>query len=521
MPKRTKGEKLKYYTEKIRKLNEINNRRSIRRRIIQSESSDENSDVETQSQYNQNEGSLPRAVLIDDEIMERDIRMEAVDTPQVETGTPEVASHPELTFEYLQALGDAVDEVPQYGEEIHSNLALRKTRAFYQEKRSCYETIYILFTTAAGKLDRPSPLPVEQGGAYSTAGGDDDVSGATGIGGEHTTTAVASSLQPSKQATCLSDASTLTQVARARTTPLSFPGSSDTLRLAFSRRGVPDQALDLICASLSANTIRQYSVTFKVWWEFCILNKFNPLEPSVHAVISFITHQYNRGDSYGSISTHRSALSLLLGHDVGTDDRISRILKGVYKLRPSVPKYKNTWDPQVVLSKLETWYPNSELSLEKLTKKLVMLLALCTAHRLQTFSLIKINNIKCFASVIKIYIIDIIKTSRPGKDQPILSLPFFLENPSICPAKTLQEYIAKTINLRPSNVENLLITFKRPHKAATAQTIGRWLKHTMGECGVDVAVFSAHSTRHAATSAAHSSGVSIDVIRYEDMLSTL
>ncbi|CAH0724930.1 unnamed protein product, partial [Brenthis ino] len=408
-------------------------------RITWSESSDENSDVETQSQYNQNEGSLPRAVLIDDEIMERDIRMEAVDTPQVEMGTPEVASHPELTFEYLQALGDAVDEVPQYGEEIHSNLAQRKTRAFYQEKRSCYETIYILFTTAAGKLDRPSPVPVEQGGAYSTAGGDDDVSGATGIGGEHTTTAVASALQPSKQATCLSDASTLTQVARARTTPLSYPGSSDTLRLAFSRRGVPDQALDLICASLSANTIRQYSVTFKVWWEFCILNKFNPLEPSVHAVISFIIHQYNRGDSYGSISTHRSALSLLLRHDIGTDDRISRILRGVYKLRPSVPKYKNTWDPQVVLSKLDTWYPNSELSLEKLTIKLVMLLALCTAHRLQTFSLIKINNIKCFASVIKIYIIDIIKTSRPGKDQPILSLPFFLENPSICPAKTLQE----------------------------------------------------------------------------------
>lgn len=285
------------------------------------------------------------------------------------------------------------------------------------------------------------------------------------------------------------------------------------MRLAFSRRGVPDQALDLICASLSANTIRQYSVTFKVWWEFCILNKFNPLEPSVHVVMSFITHQYNRGDSYGSINTHRSALSLLLGHNIGTDDRITRILKGVYKLRPSIPKYINTWDPQVVLSKLETWYPNSELSLEKLTKKLVMLLALCTAHRLQTFSLIKINNIKCFASVIKIYIIDIIKTSRPGKDQPILSLPFFLENPRVCPAKTLQEYIGKTIHLRPSNVENLLITFKRPHKAATAQTIGRWLKQTMGECGVDVTMFSAHSTRHAATSAAHSSGVSMDVIR--------
>ncbi|CAH0732021.1 unnamed protein product, partial [Brenthis ino] len=85
----------------------------------------EENDVETQSKYNQNEGSLPRSVLIDDEGMERDIGLEAVDIPQIDMGAPGVASYPELTFEYLQALGDAVDEVPQYGEEIHSNLAQR------------------------------------------------------------------------------------------------------------------------------------------------------------------------------------------------------------------------------------------------------------------------------------------------------------------------------------------------------------------------------------------------------------
>ncbi|CAH0726258.1 unnamed protein product, partial [Brenthis ino] len=82
-------------------------------------------DVETQSQYNQNEGSLPRAVSPEDEVTERDIGMEAVDTPQIERGAPEVASHSELTLEYLQDLGEAVDEVPQYGEEIYSNLAQR------------------------------------------------------------------------------------------------------------------------------------------------------------------------------------------------------------------------------------------------------------------------------------------------------------------------------------------------------------------------------------------------------------
>lgn len=266
-------------------------------------------------------------------------------------------------------------------------------------------------------------------------------------------------------------------------------------------------------ASISQNTMKQYSTTYRIWWQFCADNDINTFEAPLSAVITFFVDLFNKGASYGSINSHRSALSLLLGNNVGSDERIKRLLKGIYRQKPCRPKYTATWDPKLVLDVISDWYPNSNLNLVKLTKKLTMLLALCTSHRVQTFSLIKISNISRSQSGIKITISDIIKTSAPNREQPLLFLPYFWEDPSICPASALDDYLAATSGLRPEGVENLLITHKKPHKEASSGTISRWIKQTLAECGVDVTVFSAHSTRHASTSAAASAGVPIDTIR--------
>ncbi|KAL0849300.1 hypothetical protein ABMA28_013624 [Loxostege sticticalis] len=266
-------------------------------------------------------------------------------------------------------------------------------------------------------------------------------------------------------------------------------------------------------ASLSNNTIQQYNVTFKLWWQYCSYNGHNFFDCAVPTVLCFLTEQYNKGAAYGSLNSHRSALSMLLGSNVGSDDRVKRLLKGVFKLKPSFPKYSSTWDPQVVLNHVCNWYPNRELTREKLTKKLVILLALCTAQRVQTLSLVKLENISINPSGINIAIKDIIKTSAAGREQPSLFLPYFRENERICPAKTLEDYLHVTREDRPARVSNLLITVKRPYRSATAQSISRWIKQALSESGVDVAAFGAHSTRHAATSAAAAAGVSIDTIR--------
>lgn len=266
-------------------------------------------------------------------------------------------------------------------------------------------------------------------------------------------------------------------------------------------------------SSLSRSTLQQYGVCYKLWWQYCQDNNFNVFDGSPPHVVSFLSEQFDKGASYGTLNSHRSALSLFLGNNLASDDCIKRLLKGAFKLRPSLPKYSSTWDPQLVLRHICKWIPNDKLDLEKITKKLVILLALCTAHRVQTFSLIKINNIKFNSNGIEIVINDIIKTSGIGRDQPVLLLPYFRENLAICPATTLVDYMSATKDLRPSSINHLLITVKRPHKNATAQSISRWIKQTLCDSGVDTAVYGAHSTRHAATSTARAAGLSVDLIR--------
>lgn len=206
-------------------------------------------------------------------------------------------------------------------------------------------------------------------------------------------------------------------------------------------------------------------------------------------------------------------MSLLLGKTLD-DEKIKRFMKGVFRLRPTAPKYNLTWDPSIVLNFLAQKWPNEGLNLETLSKKTLTLLALATAHRVQTFSLIQMQNIDMsYASEIIIKIPDIIKTSRPNTSQPVLRLPFFNEKPEICPARCIQTYINKTNSLRSLENNTLFISYKKPHSKVSSQTLSHWIKDTLHNSGIDTKIFTAHSTRHSATSTANRLGVSLDVIR--------
>lgn len=264
--------------------------------------------------------------------------------------------------------------------------------------------------------------------------------------------------------------------------------------------------------SLASNTYKQYESTLKLWWPFCEKFSIDPYEASISSVLNFLTERFNAGASYGTINSARSALSLLLSPEIGNNYSIKRFVKGVFRSKPPGPKYDMTWDPALVLNYLASHYPNELLSIESLTKKLVTILALTTGHRVQTLSLISINNIQFLNSSVKICIPDLIKTSKPGAMQPTLHLAAFNEKIEICPVRILESYLKMTKPVR-GKIENLILTFKKPFQRASSQTISRWIKATLREAGVDTNMFTAHSTRHASTSAAKRCGISIELIR--------
>lgn len=135
-----------------------------------------------------------------------------------------------------------------------------------------------------------------------------------------------------------------------------------------------------------------------------------------------------------------------------------------------------------------------------------------TAHGAQTLASIKLTNIYATPKGVEIKISDAIKTSRPGRFQPLLALPRFSEDPSLCEASVVLKYIDVTKSLR-GDVGNLFITLRKPHNAIRSQTVSRWIKTVLSRSGVDMSVFSAHSTRHSASSAALANGVDINTTR--------
>ncbi|KYN03289.1 hypothetical protein ALC62_05870 [Cyphomyrmex costatus] len=268
----------------------------------------------------------------------------------------------------------------------------------------------------------------------------------------------------------------------------------------------------MLLASLAPSTIRQYSKPLHDWWDFCQNRHLSPFTSTAEAALDFLATIAESANSYSTINTARSAISLISLNSIGEDPLIKRFCKGASVCRPQTPRYDYVWDPAPVIKKLASDFPHRDLSLERLTRKLVMLLALGTGQRCQTLAAIRISQITLEENRALIRIPERLKTSAPGKPQPLLSIPRFENHEELCVVTLLVSYIERTEEIRPPACDSLLIALNRPHGAVGAQTISRWLRTTLSECGVADS-FSAHSTRHAATSRAANKGVPLDLIK--------
>ena len=266
-------------------------------------------------------------------------------------------------------------------------------------------------------------------------------------------------------------------------------------------------------ASLSKATIKQYSVSLNKWMKFCSNKEIDPFFPQEEEVIYFLTEEFNRGCSYGTLNTDRCAISLISKNKIGENMLIKRFLKGCFKLRPTSSKYAATWDVDLVLDFLENRGATETLCFKDLTFKTIMLLSLCTAQRAQTLSKIRVDKIVFYDSrALEILITDVIKNTRQGSSQPVLSLPKFLDRPHLCVYTCVARYLRCTEELRGQE-PYLFISLKRPFVSVGSQTIARRIKQVLSDAGIDISIFKSHSTRHASTSSALLKGIDLDTIR--------
>ena len=169
------------------------------------------------------------------------------------------------------------------------------------------------------------------------------------------------------------------------------------IRQFYISKGFSSKAVDIMCSSWRTGTKRQYQIYIKKWIHFCYQRKSDPMQLHEVVVIEFLTKLFEDGQSYSSLNSARSALSSFLCSDsgltIGKFPAVIRFMKGVYELKPPIPKYSVIWDVNIVLNYLKLLGPNERLTLFCLSHKLLMLLALSTGQRAQTLHKVDIRNI--------------------------------------------------------------------------------------------------------------------------------
>ena len=180
-------------------------------------------------------------------------------------------------------------------------------------------------------------------------------------------------------------------------------------------------------------------------------------------------------------------------------------MKGIFNIPPSLPKYTTTWNPDIELNNFNSLPVNDDLTLKQLSHKLATLLCLMYGQRDQIISKLSINHMTLTDEKCTFYVLAILKTTRPGYHQPPIEFLGFPKYEKLSIISTLNVYLKETKN-------QLLVSLKVPHDAVKTTTVGRWCMETIKDAGIEITVFTSHSTRSSSTSKARIKDLSLTMI---------
>lgn len=295
----------------------------------------------------------------------------------------------------------------------------------------------------------------------------------------------------------------------------------DHIKRQLDDKGISEQSARLIMASWRKGTEKQYSSAWKRWDSWCTTRKINSVSTTITNICDYLTSLYDEGLAFSTINSHRSAISMthipIDGIRIGSHVLIQRLLKGMFNLRPPMPRYAFIWPIGKVMRYFKSLQQNDALSLKTLSMKAVLLMALVSADRGATLTSLSLKFYINSKNELRFLISSLTKTSRPQNCAVReIVITHYANDKRICPVAAIKTYIKRTANLR-GNEEQLFISFVKPHKAVGKTSIARWITSVLGLAGIDTSLFKAHSTRSAATSHASAKGVPThDILRAGD-----
>ncbi len=257
----------------------------------------------------------------------------------------------------------------------------------------------------------------------------------------------------------------------------------------------------------------------KKWYAFCIFKDIDPDVVTFELGTECLIWLHKNKTNHSTIQAARSVLSLIIPKKndttFGEDEQTKKILRGMFRENPRIPRKVAVYDTNIVIQHMEELPPNNYLTLEELTKKMVTLLCILSTQRSQSIANLYEEHMIRDDARYTFYIPKILKTTTNFFHQDPLEFEAFPLNSKLCIYNCLDEYLGRTRNIRENVMYEdedkipIILSYAYPHRPIKSGTLARYVKEFLLESGVDVTVFTCHSTRSASTSKLNNLGLSL------------
>ena len=194
------------------------------------------------------------------------------------------------------------------------------------------------------------------------------------------------------------------------------------VRLFAESKSMSRDALEILSASWRMGTEKRYNSHVERFVKFCRERYTDPIQATTEMGIEFLTEYFKTGVGYSSVNSARSALSSIIkpvcNVPFGKSPLVCRFLKGVFNIRPALPRYVTTWDVTKVFTFIKSKPTLTNCDLKTLSHRLAILLCLTTGQRDQTIKCLNLDCIKISSDKVVLFVPETLKTTRQGHHLP-------------------------------------------------------------------------------------------------------
>ena len=266
--------------------------------------------------------------------------------------------------------------------------------------------------------------------------------------------------------------------------------------------------------SLRDSTKKKYLPHWEKFLSYCRthLSK-EPQTVSVGDILNYFSTLLNAGKSFSTINTAKIAISNFIYtapyKHLGEHPAVDKYFDGLFNLNPTRPKVSSAiWDVNIVFNYFKSLGNSALLSDKQLSQKLCLFLLLLGGQRVNTIHAFTVDRLLLTSNSATFVPDTVIKHQKKGNKMDSFTYRAYPDS-DLCIVQCLKEYLHRRDARVAGEVKKLLITYGKPYKAASIDSIRRWIKDLFKDCNIN---FSPHSCRSANTSKALELGVDLQSV---------